>query len=124
VTLELRGSELTPGLLEAATDPAAPLRISVTYGGARRRLPARPPSAQLFWEVGTTGAAQRRLWSDADFVRRTVLAFAQPGYAGFEIDPPLPPGSEGDRLFYTLWGRLSYNPKTLASVWQKELKKR
>jgi hypothetical protein len=124
VTLELRGSDLTPALLKAATSGAAPLRISVRYSGVLRTPPPRPPSSQLIWELRTSDPAQRRPWSDPDFVRRTVVSLAQPGYAGFEIDPPLPPESDGDRLFYTLWGRLGYDPKTLASVWQKELKKR
>ena len=123
VTLELRHADLTPGLLKAAAESAAPLRISVIYGSAKLGLPAKPPSSQLIWEVGTTDPTKRLLWSDPNFVRRTVIALAQPGYSGFEIDPPLPPDSEDAGLFYLLWGRLSYDPKTPASAWEKELKR-
>jgi hypothetical protein len=123
VTLELRNEGLTPGLLKVATEAGLPLRISVTYGESEIELPARPLSSQLMWVVSTADPSKRMLWSDPDFVRRTVSALAQPGYSGFEIDPPLPPDSEDAGLFYSLWGRLSYDPKTPASVWGKELKR-
>ena len=95
----------------------------MTYGDAKLGLPARPPSSQPIWEVVTADSAKRLLWSDPDFVRRTVIALDEPGYSGFEIDPPLPPDSEDTGLFYVLWGRLSYDPKTPASAWRKELKR-
>ena len=123
VTLELRNEGLTPDLLKAAAESGAPLRISVTYGDAKPGLPARPLTSQSIWEVGTADPIKRQLWSDPDFVRRTVIALAQPGYSGFEIEPPLSPESEDGGLFYSLWGRLGYDPKTPASAWGKELKK-
>jgi hypothetical protein len=113
---------LTPDLLKAATESGAPLRITVPYGDVKLGPPASQLSSQSMWEVATPDPAKRLLWSDPDFVRRTVIALAQPGYSGFEIEPPLPPDSEDSGLFYALWGRLSYDPKTPASAWGKEPK--
>ena len=121
MTLELRQAGLTPGLQKAATESGAPVRITVSYGDAKLGLPVRPLASQSMWEVGTADPAKRLLWSDPNFVRRTVIALAQPGYSGFEIEPPLPPESEDSGLFYALWGRLSYDPKTPAGAWGKEL---
>jgi hypothetical protein len=59
-----------------------------------------------------------------DSVRKTVVDIYESGYAGFEIDAPAEPAGEGSRLFYVLWGRLGYNPKTPDTVWSKELKSR
>ncbi len=109
----------------------------------------KPLSYEFFWEVWALGSHRIFLWGDPEYVRRAVPTFALSGSSGFEIDPPLAqkgfgnaPGKWGiftpqhdDRkwwnweferywLFYLLWGRLSYDPKTPARVWISELKRR
>jgi hypothetical protein len=78
----------------------------------------------MFWQLEAAKPGERALWNDPAHVRRTVAALAQPGFAGFEIQAPPPGGSGTDALFYLLWGRLSYDPKTPDSVWSRELKPR
>jgi hypothetical protein len=124
VTLELRSSDLSPELLAAAAEDGTPVRVSNRFGLQAPALPLKPASAQLIWDAGHAGAADSNALTDPNFVRRTVPMFSDAGYSGFEIDAPQTPGSEGEQLFYLLWGRLSYNPKTPESVWSGELKKR
>ncbi len=124
VALELRSADLSPEQFEAALENGAPLRISSRFGSETPGLPAKQASCQLIWDAGQAGATDRQSLTDPAFVRRTVPLFSQSGYSGFEIDAPQPPGSEGQELFYLLWGRLSYNPKTPDTVWRGELKKK
>jgi hypothetical protein len=124
VTLELRSSDLSSELLAAAAEDGTPVRVSNRFGMQGPALPFKPASAQLIWDAGRAGAPDTRTLTDPNFVRRTVPMFSEAGYSGFEIDAPQTPGSEGEQLFYLLWGRLSYNPKTPESVWSGELKKR
>lgn len=109
----------------------------------------KPRSYEFYWEVWGLGSHRVLLWGDPGYVRRAVPTFTLSGSVGFEIDPPLAqkgfgnrPGkwgiftdSEKDRvfwkwefqrywLFYQLWGRLSYDPKTPDSVLLAELKNR
>ncbi|MFN3326155.1 MAG: hypothetical protein ACK5AZ_21870 [Bryobacteraceae bacterium] len=60
--------------------------------------------------------------ADPGLVRRTLAATSQ----GFEINAPSNSPEEFERhwLFYLLWGRLSYNPKTPDRLWTAELKRR
>ncbi len=123
VTIELRSSDLSPELLAAAAEDGTPVRVSNRFGLQAPALPFKPASAQVIWDAGRAGAADSKALTDPNFVRRTVPLFSGAGYSGFEIDAPQTPGSEGEQLFYLLWGRLSYNPKTPESVWRGELKK-
>jgi hypothetical protein len=124
VTLELRAADLTPELLQAATRAGVPLRIGVRYTGGRTAQIARPAGCEMFWQLEAIKPGERALWNDPAHVRRTVAALSQPGFAGFEIQAPLPGGTGTDALFYLLWGRLSYDPRTPDSVWSRELKAR
>jgi hypothetical protein len=102
---------------------------------------------KFYWELWGLGSHRLLLWGDPVHVRRAVSTFDLAGSEGFEIDPPLAqkgfgnaPGKWGifadekrnfwkwefERywLFYQLWGRLSYDPGTAASVWEDELRRR
>jgi hypothetical protein len=109
----------------------------------------KPRPYDFFWEVWGLGSHRLLLWGDPEFVRRTVPTFKLSGAIGFEIDPPLAQKGFGNRpgkwgifaesqkgrvfweheferywLFYLLWGRLSYDPKTPERVWMAEFKRR
>jgi hypothetical protein len=124
VTLELRESDLTPGLLKAAEVADLPLRIGRRPAAGRPTAPPAKGAFETLWQMEDPAAAGPKLWLDPAFVRRTVPVFTRAGSAGFEIEAPSPAGADGDRLFYMLWGRLSYDPKTPDSVWSRELKAR
>ncbi|MGA2328335.1 MAG: hypothetical protein ABSH05_18820 [Bryobacteraceae bacterium] len=140
VTLDLQPGPLPAGIVEAARAAHVPLRISLRYwaGDLGRPYPAaetlagssalnlfeKPLQYECLWSLGSQWLL---LWGDPDFVRRAVGSFALPGPLGFEIDAPLQTKERGfDRhwLFYLLWGRLSYDPKTPDKVWMAELKRR
>ena len=124
VTLELRAADLTPELLQAATEAGVPLRIGVQYTGGRMAEMVRPAGGEMLWQLEAASPSDAALWSDPAHVRRTVAAFSQPGFDGFEIQARAPGETGTDTLFYLLWGRLSYDPKTPDSVWRGELKAR
>ena len=109
----------------------------------------KPRRHPFYWELWGLGSHRLLLWGNPEFVRRAVPTFRLGGAVGFEIDPPLAqkgfgnaPGEWGiftpaqkDRafwkweferywLFYQLWGRLSYDPKTSDSLWLGELQRR
>jgi hypothetical protein len=109
----------------------------------------KPRPYGFYWEVWGLGSNRLLLWGNPDFVRRMAPTFTLSGTLGFEIDPPLAQKGFGNRsgkwgiftpgqedrvfwkweferywLFYLLWGRISYDPKTPASVWMAELKRR
>ncbi|MGB9605821.1 MAG: hypothetical protein ACPL88_08090, partial [Bryobacteraceae bacterium] len=109
----------------------------------------KPRPYEFFWEVWALGSHRLLLWGDPDYVRRAVPTFRLSGTAGFEIDPPLAQKGYGNRpgkwgiftaahrdeawwkweferywFFYLLWGRLSYDPKTLEAVWLDEFQRR
>jgi hypothetical protein len=121
VVVEIPDSELTGELIGAARQAGQPLRVVVKYGD-RTPAAARPVPEELLWRIETGSGAAQRPWSDPAFVRKTILSFSEGGCAGFEIEPPALPPAEGSRLFYLLWGRLSYDPKTPDTVWSKEMK--
>jgi hypothetical protein len=132
VTLDLPAGPLPAGLVEAARAAHVPLRISLRYWAgdlgrpypAAEAMPEKSHPYECLWSLGS----QRLLpWGDPDFVRRAVATFTLPGPAGFEIDAPLGQKERTfDRhwLFYLLWGRLSYDPKTPDKIWVAELKRR
>jgi hypothetical protein len=109
----------------------------------------KPRLYRFYWELWGLGSHRLLLWGDPEYVRRAVPTFTMAGTQGFEIDPPLAqkgfgnaPGTWGvftdaknDRvfwkyeferywMFYTLWGRLSYDPKTPEKVWTQEMDRR
>lgn len=109
--------------------------------------PGRP--YEFFWEIWALGSNRLLLWGDPDHVRRVVPTLTLSGSRGFEIDDPLAQKGFGNRpgkwgvftrahqdrvfwkheferywLFYLLWGRLSYDPKTSEKVWLREFERR
>jgi hypothetical protein len=108
VILECPESDLTR---ELARETSVPLRATKKYSGEA----ALGPNDVVLTLEAT---------DNPDSVRKTVVDIYESGYAGFEIDAPAEPAGEGSRLFYVLWGRLGYNPKTPDTVWSKELKSR
>lgn len=105
---------------------------------------------EFYWELWGLGSHRLLLWGDPDYVRRAAGTFTLSDSIGFEIDPPLAqkgfgnaPGTWGvftgeaskDRvswnheferywMFYLLWGRLTYDPKTADRAWMSELQRR
>jgi hypothetical protein len=124
VTLELRAADLTAELLQAAIQAGVPLRIGVRYPSGRVSQIVRPAGVEMFWQLEAASPSDGVLWNDPAHVRRTVTALSQPGFAGFEIQAPAAGETTTDALFYLLWGRLSYDPKTPDSVWSRERKAR
>ncbi len=109
----------------------------------------KPRSYDFFWEIWTLGSHRLLLWGDPDFVKRAAPTLTLSGSKGFEIDAPLAQKGFGNRpgkwgifagghedrifwkrdferywMFYLLWGRLTYNPKAPARLWESELKRR
>ena len=98
-----------------------------------------PRPWHFYWELWGLGSHRLLLWGDPEYVRRAVSTFTMSNTDGFEIDAPLAqkgfgnapsawllpsPGQfEFERywMFYLLWGRLSYDPKTTDKLWLSEL---
>jgi len=133
-----------------AEDLGRPYQPAETYPGySFLNLLEKPRGYEFYWELWGLGSHRLLLWGDPDYVKRAVPTFTLSGSKGFEIDPPLAQKGFGNRpgkwgvfaeaqkdrafwkwdferywLFYLLWGRLSYDPKTPAGVWTAELKRR
>ena len=109
----------------------------------------KPRPYGFYWEVWALGSNRLLLWGDPAYVKRAVPTFTLSDSLGFEIDPPLAQKGFGNRpgkwgiftdaardhvfwkheferywMFYLLWGRLSYDPKTPDRAWLGELKRR
>ncbi len=109
----------------------------------------KPRPYEFYWELWGLGSHRLLLWGDPEYVRRAVGTFGLAGSIGFEIDPPLAQKGFGNRpgswtvfsaaesrrvfwkheferywLFYLLWGRLSYDPKTPVAVWLSQFERR
>lgn len=109
----------------------------------------KPRPYEFFWEIWALGSNRLLLWGDPEHVRRAAGTLTLSGTEGFEIDEPLAQKGFGNRpgkwgiftpahadrvfwkyeferywLFYLLWGRLTYDPKTPERVWRKELERR
>jgi hypothetical protein len=109
----------------------------------------KPRPYEFFWEIWALGSNRLLLWGDPEHVRRTAGMLTVSGTQGFEIDEPLAQKGFGNRpgrwgvftaaaadrvfwkyeferywLFYLLWGRLTYDPKTPERVWRRELERR
>lgn len=132
-----------------AEDLGRPYPPAETYPGySHLNFLEKPRAYEFYWELWGLGSHRLLLWGDPDYVRRAVPTFTLSGSKGFEIDAPLAQKGFGNRpgkwgvftteqkdrvfwkweferywLFYLLWGRLSYDPKT-PDLWTKELKSR
>jgi len=109
----------------------------------------RPRTYEFLWEIWALGSNRLLLWGDPEHVRRIVPMLVLSGTQGFEIDEPLAQKGFGNRpgkwgiftpaqqdrvfwkyeferywLFYLLWGRLSYEPKTPERLWRAEAERR
>jgi len=127
-------------VLGAAAKERAAVRISAPYwpGGLGRpyqpaetlpgrgylNLLERTRSCDLYWDLGAPGVRRWLLWGDAEYVRRAAGTLGLGGAAGFEIDAPGWMDFDRHWLFYLLWGRLTYDPKTPEKVWMAEMKRR
>lgn len=128
-----------------------PYQPAETYPGySYGNFLAKPRPYRFFWELWGLGSHRLLLWGNPDYVRRTVSTLRLGEAEGFEIDPPLAQKGFGNRpgkwgvftdaelprrrfwrwewerywLFYTLWGRLSFDPGMPDAVWEAELARR
>jgi len=102
-----------------------------------------PRDYQVIWQVRCNGTHRIFRWGDPDFVRRDVLTYTygdSPGYTmepmtsyypqrmDQALNPSMTPWCdwrwERNWLWYTLWGRLSYNPDAPSQVWGHEFARR
>jgi hypothetical protein len=133
-----------------AEDVGRPYQPAETYPGySYLNFLEKPRAYDFYWELWGLGSHRLLLWGSPDFVKRAVPTFRLSGSSGFEIDPPLAQKGFGNRagvwdvftpaqkdrifwkweferywMFYLLWGRLSYDPKTPETVWMSELERR
>ena len=127
-----------------AEDVGRPYQPAETYPGySYLNFLQKPRAYDFYWELWGLGSHRVLLWGDPGFVKRAVPTFRLAGSSGFEIDAPLAQKGFGNRpgvwdvlvepgryeferywLFYLLWGRLSYDPKTPESVWMGEMTSR
>lgn len=107
-----------------------------------------PQRYRVHWQLWSGGTTRLFLWGDPDYVRRFAGAARLYGGESFEINEMLATkmlgephtGKPIDILtpaaryyeyeferywhFYQLWGRLTYDPDTPATVWEDEFTKR
>jgi len=96
----------------------------------------RPPEPyQVVWQNRASGTHRLWRWGNPDWVARCVRSYRLGGAAGFSLEPPnayrpnydyyhrrsdlkwfrwVP---QRDWFWYTLWGRLAYNPDIGRQVW-------
>jgi len=103
-----------------------------------------PRDYKLHWTLWTSGTLRVLLWGDPEYVRRFAASTHLGGAEGFEIHEPLATKMAGQPhdlkpfellspsnryyqyeferywYFFQLFGRLSYNPKTLTEEWDHE----
>ena len=109
----------------------------------------KPRSYDVIYRLWNYGSTNLFLWGDADYARRFSLSCGLSGSAGFQINTPLSlkyghelshktawntfvkeelrTGEWEDERFwmwYTVFGRLGYNPDTDPSVWLDEFDSR
>jgi len=120
-----------------------------SYENFLERPDGRSRPHEFYWELWT-GSHRLLLWGSPEYVRRIVPTLTLSDSIGFEIDAPLKrkgmdniPGPEwgiftpqqSERVFwryeyqrywqwFLLFGRGTYDPKGVESVWRAELQKR
>ncbi|HUG12029.1 MAG TPA: hypothetical protein VMM36_13495 [Opitutaceae bacterium] len=107
-----------------------------------------PQRYQMTWRLWTGGTLRVLLWGDPDYVRRYGANTALYDSPNWDVQEPLATKMEAQRPdmptfdlmpakyryydyeferywpFFTLWGRLGYNPATPTDVWQREFRRR
>ncbi len=103
----------------------------------------RPPEPyQVIWQNRASGTHRLWRWGNPDWVARCVRSYRLGGAAGFSLEPPnaYRPNTdyyhrrpdlkwfrwvpERDWFWYTLWGRLAYNPNVGRETWLAALGER
>ncbi|MDR2020167.1 MAG: hypothetical protein LBQ14_05300 [Treponema sp.] len=109
----------------------------------------KPRYYDMIFRLWNYGSTNLFIWGDADYARRFSLACGLSGSAGFQINTPLAlkynhepwhreawhtfakeelrSGNWEDQrywMWYTVYGRLGYNPDTDPAVWQDEFRAR
>jgi hypothetical protein len=133
-----------------AEDLGRPYQPAETWPGySYLNMLEKPRGYDFYWEVWALGSHRLLLWGDPGYVRRAAPTFTVSDTVGFEIDAPLAQKGFGNRpgkwgiftaeqsrrvfwkweferywLFYLLWGRLTYDPRTPERVWLSELERR
>ena len=129
------------------------LRQLDNYNHSRRysyaNMLEKPKKYNVIYRLWNYGSTNLFLWGDADYARRFSKSCGLSGSAGFEVnsplslkyghelshreawrtfaDPTLRYGKWEDERFwmwYTVFGRLGYNPDTDPEVWQSEFSAR
>jgi hypothetical protein len=107
-----------------------------------------PQQYQMTWRLWTGGTSRVLLWGDPEYVRRYGEGTALYDSPNWDVQEPLATKMEAQRPdmptfdlipakyryydyeferywpFFTLWGRLGYNPDTPSDVWQREFSRR
>ena len=107
-----------------------------------------PQRYRVHWQLWSGGTTRLLLWGDPDYVRRFAGAARLYGGDSFEVNEMLATKMLGEPHaekpieiltpaaryfdyeferywnFYLLWGRLTYNPDTPASLWEEEFTRR
>lgn len=133
-----------------AEDVGRPYQPAETFAGySYLGFLEKPRTYPIYWELWGLGSHRLLVWGNPQFVRRAAATFHLGGGIGFEIDPPLAQKGYGNRpgawgvftaanqdrmfwkweferywMFYTLWGRLTYNPQEPDTVVLGELQRR
>ena len=119
---------------------------------APKQLPAysyadflrRPQEASIVYQVWTLGSHRIFIWGNPDYVKTFNKSLELGDSLGFEICPPLAQKGYGNEsgswrilkdkyeyytweferywMFYTLFGRLTYNSDASSSVWMRQIK--
>lgn len=113
VTLDLRGWQAQPGVVEAAVKTGLPLRVSAKFwaehlgrpyppaetfpGYSYGDLLRKPRPWTFFFEIWALGSNRLLVWGDPDYVRQAARTLTLSGAIGFEIDAPLAQKGFGNR---------------------------
>lgn len=75
----------------------------------------QPSTRQLVWQVSLPRLQTEFPYADPTFVRQAAQTFSFGGALGFEIEAP----NLDSAWFYSVWGRLTFDPRTPDAVFQQ-----
>jgi hypothetical protein len=107
----------------------------------------KPHPYRVVYQLWNVGSQRISIWGDPDYARRFVESCTLGGGEGFEVFAPLTNQGYGDKPgawdviadpkyrglgwsqerfwnFYLSFGRMGYNPKSNAEVWEREYRER